>query len=156
MGEEKGEINKSIILLFLFIISYAVVFAISLGRAAIAPAVAGIPVLNILLPLPAFESPMYFLLPAVGFFFIYFAIEWINSRFETKFASSPFFPLLLIIVSLLALYIAVFWLAAESARFSGQQFPQFDFWAELRGSAFYLFMLSGVLAWVSRKVIERL
>jgi len=154
-GEARTEINKSVALLFLFIISFAVLFALSLGRNAIAGMVGTIPFLNLFLPLPAFDSPMYYLLPIAGFFFTYYIIDWANKYFETMLALSPLFLLLIVILSLLAFYIALFWLAAETSRFAGRP-VEFDFWGELRQSAFYLFMLSCVLGWVSRKIIEKI
>ena len=157
MAEEtKTGVNRNVILFFLFLLSYALLFAMGMAQSAIGAIVANIPVINLFFPITSFVSPMYYLLPIVGFFFTYFIIDWANNYFETKFVLSPFFLLLMIVLYLLALYIALFWMAAEVARLSGRQFPEVNFWPELRNSAFYLFMLSSILAWVSRKVVEKL
>ena len=152
--QEKLQINKNVALLFLFLIFMAVLFVLStIARGPVGNIFSGIPLLNLFFPLPGLDSPMFFLLPVVGFFLTYSIVDWINAFFETRFALSPWFLLLIFLLSLLALYIAIFWLAAETARFIGK-FPEFDFWAELRGSAFYLFLLGSMLGWLSRKIVE--
>jgi hypothetical protein len=148
-------VNKNVALFFFFIISYGIIFLLSLGRDAIGGAVAGIPVLNLLLPINTFDSPMYYLLPIVGFFFTYYIIDWANEYFETKFALSIWFPILTFVLSIFALYVSLFWLFSEVASFTGNPVV-FDLWRELRHSAFYFFLLASLLAWGSRKLIEKL
>ncbi len=155
--DSKGSgLNKSVVLFVLFLFSYGVLFALSAVRDAVESAVGKIPVLNWFLPFPPFDSPMYFLLPVVGFFFIYFIVDWVNEYYETRFALSPWFLLLFVAVALVAFYISLFWLFAEYARYQGKAFPEFDFWGELKGSAYYLFVFAGVLGWVSKKIIEKI
>jgi len=51
----------------------------------------------------------FILLPFVGFFFLYFLVDWVNEYFETKFASTVYFPLLFVVLSFMAFYVQLMW-----------------------------------------------
>ena len=85
MAEKNSKPNKNLVLGFLFAISYVFLYILSLMNEQISGVItlieswtASLPVLDMIpfiiksfLPVPAFSSPMYFLLPVAGFFTIY-------------------------------------------------------------------------------------
>ncbi len=154
-------LNKKIIFFILFLFSYGLIAVISVSRDAIGKAVEQIPILNLLLPLPNllakefWYSPTNILYPIIGFFFIFFLIDWINEFSETKIANSPIFPIAYFALSILALYIALFFSFAETTRLSGQEI-KFDFWNEWKDSAFHLFTIGGIMGWAVKQIIEKI
>lgn len=159
--EKPMTLNKKIIAVFLFVLSYALISIISVSRASIGKAIAEIPVLNLLLPLPNmfakefWYSPTSILYPIIGFFFIYFIVDWVNEFFETEMGLSPIFPAVFFAFSLIAFYTALFFFFAETARLSGQA-ANFNFWNELKDSAFYLFAIGGMFGWLTRFILEKI
>jgi len=51
--------------------------------------------------------PTFYIMPIVGFFFAYYATEWAEEYFETKYAKHPAMLVLFIIAALLAWHIAL-------------------------------------------------
>jgi len=149
-----------------FAISYGVLFFVGSARNQLASAVTGIPVLEWFLPIPmVWDNPvqpiwqtsmMHLLLPIVGFWMVFFLVDWIEKYYETRHAKSIVFPIVFFLFCMGALYIAIYWIALENSVLSGLTEVSFNFWAELQQSAFYLFMLAGLLGWLSRAVVERI
>jgi hypothetical protein len=171
--EEKGFDPLKMILAFIFFIfSYAVLFFVGSANSQIGNAVAGIPVLNLVLPIPSVIDPlgnpitqvsmMHLLLPAIGFLIIFFGTDWIGKFFETKHSETIVFPIIFIIFCLGAFFVSLYWMATETAVLNGvpisQVVPDFwnYFWSELKVSAFYLFLLGGLLGWISKIVLEKI
>lgn len=184
MAENNSKPNKTLVLGFLFAISYVFLYVLSLQNDAISGIitiieswVVSIPILNMLpfliksfLPVPAFSSPMYFLLPVVGFFTIYLIIDWINEYFKTEAGFKAWLPSVFIILSMFAFYIALYWYwcnafsmgvadpvacssagSQRTAEYLSGNFPQL-----LRQSAFNLFILAGTLGWLARFAIKEI
>ena len=157
---------QKILAIIFFVFSYGILFAIGSASSQIQNAVANVPILNLILPLPVvYDIPtnpiwnvsmMYLLMPIVGFWLVFLSIDWIQEFVETKHAKTIVFPIIFTVFCLAALYVAVYWMAAENAVLSGRGTVSFDFWTELRVSAFYLFLVSGLLGWVSRIAVEKI
>lgn len=139
--------------------------------------ISSIPILDMIpfiiksfLPVPAFSSPMYFLLPVVGFFTIYLLIDWINEQFKTQAGFKAWLPLVFIILSMFAFYIALYWYwcnafslgvidatactsegSKKTAEFLSGNYPNL-----LRQSAFNLFILAGTLGWLAKFAIKEI
>lgn len=108
---EKIDFNRAGLVLFLFILSYVIIYFFSVTRDAVGSAVAGIPLLNLLLPLPALDSPMLLLFPVAGFFLFYLLVGWLENYFEIDVGSIKSFLLVFfvfVLVSGLAFSAAIF------------------------------------------------
>ncbi len=94
-------------LVFLFVLTYLFLFFLPAITQAINPSIAlhdwGF-TLN-----PSMLDYTFFLMPFVGFFFIYFLIDWANDYFKTNFGLTVYFPLLFVVLSFLAFYIQLVW-----------------------------------------------
>tara|TARA_Y100000310_G_C20651240_1_gene799560 strand:+ start:1142 stop:1798 length:657 start_codon:yes stop_codon:yes gene_type:complete len=101
--------NKYAIAAFLFVLSYGLLFALASARDSLLPIFENIPILNIFLPFPSFISPMYWLVPIAGFFFMFFLVDWVNKYFKDNSGFSALLPIAFFIIALLALYISLFW-----------------------------------------------
>ncbi len=169
-SENSGFDSKWILLLFLFIISYAVIFALAaLSRALVSPLQGT--VLEFLIPVMKWAdwvSPMYFLLPAVGFFFVFLSVEWAKDYFKSSFPESAWFPALFTVFFIAAFWIAMFFfylpnlLQGSPANicfpscFGESGGSNIDYWHELKHSAFWLFYLGGMLGWLSHRLQKKL
>lgn len=162
MGEESSglDVNNYVIAAFFFVFSYGILFAFGVAHSAIGPIVSGIPVINIFLPLPELNSPMYLLMPVAGFFLMFFLIDWTNKFFNSRQGFSPLLPVLFFMLSLLAFYIAIFWYIGNYAQLSGSALKIEDannlFATRLKESAYYIFVLSALLGWVSRFALDKI
>ncbi|MDP6671277.1 MAG: hypothetical protein QGI60_05710, partial [archaeon] len=94
--------NKYVIAVFLFVLSYGVLFAIASANKSIGPMVSDLPIVNLFLPLPELNSPMYLLMPVAGFFFIFFLVDWANKFFEKQPGFSVLLPILLFALAMAA------------------------------------------------------
>ncbi|MBI4044897.1 MAG: hypothetical protein HY392_04260 [Candidatus Diapherotrites archaeon] len=61
---------------------------------------------------------MYALLPVAGFFFMFFLVDWIESFFETRFTRTPWFGVFVLVMGIVAFYIASFWFFCNVFGFS--------------------------------------
>jgi signal transduction histidine kinase len=129
---------------------------------------------------PSMLDYTFYLMPFVGFFFIYLLIDWINDFFQTKFASTVFFPLLFVVLSFVAFYVQLYWYYSNIvalAKAAGQNLvlnlsldsgcqPVISlvngvrtynvcFWNTLREDAFLVFVFAGLLGWASYKIMEK-
>ena len=162
-GQEQStglDANKYVIGIFLFVLSYGALFALGSARNALRPVFANIPVLNVFFPFPEFSSLMYLLMPVAGFFFIFLLVDWLNQYFEKKPGFSPLLPVVFFVVALAAFYIALFWYIGNYAQLAGRALTIEEanalFASRLKNSAYYLFVLSGLLGWVSRVALEKI
>ena len=184
MGEGSGKPNKYVVLAFLFGISYVFIYVLSIMSEPLQNIVstvdswlAPIPVLNTfsfflnsIIPLPAFTSSMYWLLPIAGFFTIYFIADWINDYFKKELGHSPWIPLVFIILCFAAFYIASFWywcngFSMQSEPISACNSTGSQRAAELlantftdlfRDSSFNGFMIGGLLGWLASRGLKEL
>lgn len=119
-----------------------------------------IPILQFILIIPNFESPMFWAMPFFGFFAVFFLVDWVNKEFETKVALSPVFPVLFFAVAFVAYYIALFWYMSNFASLGGTQLQLEELnqllWGKIHSSAFMPFIWSGVFGWIARYAIEKL
>ena len=150
---EKTRINPLILAALLFIIFYWIMYMLS-ALMKDSKAFDNIPILNLILPFPSWISPTYYILPAIGFFFIYMIVDWVNDYFKTGQALSPVFPVLFFVIALFAHYIAVSWFSSYIESVTGQN-PNFDIWSMLKSSAYYLFVIGGIFGWISRYIVEK-
>ncbi|MFH1752393.1 MAG: hypothetical protein ABH821_05660 [archaeon] len=102
------------------------------------------------------DSPMFYLIPIPAFFFLYFLVDWVNETYKTKLGLQVWYPIAFLVVSLLAYFVAVYWYYHNiHVVLSGLEQPVFDYFAELKQSAFLQFIVFGLLGWVSRIIIEK-
>ncbi|PIU21786.1 MAG: hypothetical protein COT15_00520 [Candidatus Diapherotrites archaeon CG08_land_8_20_14_0_20_34_12] len=159
-------------LLVLFIFSYALLYAFTFFNF-----LSNIPILNLIFPFAVWDSPMYWLLPIVGFWFVYLGISWFNKEFESELATKWVFPIIYFIFSIFAFYINLFMYLIGSV--SGreiiiclfdcdairasiiqagtqQNFIVMDYWPALKASAFLPFLFAGIFAWLSIYILKKL
>ena len=121
--EEKGagpvfSTNQWIIVGFLFVLFFVLLKVLNVLR----DAASSVPVLNLFFVIPdPFQSPMFFVMLVVGFFFVFFAVDWINSNLKTRWVLHPVFVLLFFFLCLMAFYIALFWYNSNYAVLSEQK-----------------------------------
>ncbi|MFH1224484.1 MAG: hypothetical protein V1676_01645 [Candidatus Diapherotrites archaeon] len=139
--------NRYAKVLFLFALTYVIIYVLSV----LTPMRDWGPVKSIF----QFDY-MFYLLPVVGFGFLYMLPPWFNGYFGTKFASSPFFPLAYAAIAVAAYYVSMSWYMGNIAQLSGVASIPFDIVKELLNSAYLVFVLAGLGGWVSRVVIERM
>ena len=106
--QKKLTTNQIIVTAFLFIVFYSLLFILSSASKQISSIVSDIPILNLVAVLPEFESPMFWLMPVVGFFVIFLLVDWVNQYFETEKALSVWFPLLLVMIGFLAFSVSLY------------------------------------------------
>ena len=151
---EKISTNKIIIAVLLCGMFYAILFALHAAKSIFV----GIPILELILNIPGFESPMYVIMPFFGFFAVFVLVDWINEAFETKLGLSPAFPVTFFLLALLAYYVALYWYVANFASLQGieMSLDLVDFWGRLQVSAYILFLWAGVFGWVARYAIQKI
>ncbi len=152
-------LRDTIKLIVLFAVSYILLYFLPAITKALSPEMAlhewGF-TLN-----PSMLDYTFFLMPFVGFFFIYFLIDWINDYFKSDFGYSVFFPLLFVVLSFMAFYVQLYWYFSNLASLAASQGriinpgDLFDFWSVLRNDAFLVFIFSGLTGWISYKVMQR-
>ncbi len=117
------------------------------------------------------DSPMYFLPPIVGFFVLYFLLDWGDEFFETDALHQWYLPVILVLLALLAEYITLFWYYGSLASMSSKPFditfgindPQvlnadklsIGFVSQFKLSAFLPFFLACLLGWLSHLIIDK-
>ncbi|MFH1695518.1 MAG: hypothetical protein ABH850_03790 [Candidatus Micrarchaeota archaeon] len=110
---------------------------------------------------PSMLDYTFFLMPLIGFFFIYLLIDWINDYFETDFAKTIYFPLLFVVLSFIAFYVQLYWYYSNLASLAAAQgqivsaTDFFEFWGVLRDSAFLVFIFSGLAGWISYRIMQK-
>jgi len=96
--------NKNIgKLIFLFLISYAILFILSIFNS-----ISGFGGWNVTLNLSKIDY-FYVLAPVSGFFFMFLLVSWAEKYFETKFLRTPWFGALFFFLSVVAYYVSLFW-----------------------------------------------
>jgi hypothetical protein len=133
---------------------------------------------DILLPLAAWESPMFFLLPLTGFFFMYLLTDWAYDYFELEKVGPKWFTFVFWVTAVLSYLVVLLWyytnafsLAIEGnpqlkqagvtffVYLFGGQLPDgspfggigFNFWEYWKSSAFLVFCLGAYLGWLSQR-----
>jgi len=168
--KEEHSKNKWIVAVPLFVISYLIVYALSLLSRLLVDPLQGTVLEQVIPALKWAEwvSPMYFLMPIVGFFFVYFAVEWAKEHFESGIPESIIFPPLFTVFFIAAFWIAVFFFHLPNALagypvnicfpscFGATGGANLDYWHELKHSAFWLFYLAGLLGWASYGLKKKL
>jgi len=114
--------NQWIIVGFLFVLFFILLKALNVASGM----VNSIPFLNVWLSLfftvpDPLYSPMFFVMPIAGFFFIFFIIDWANRYFNTKHALNPIFILLFFFLCFFAFYVALFWYNNNYAEMANQK-----------------------------------
>ena len=89
---------------FLFLVSYAIIYMLSVFTG-----LTGFGGWNLSADISRIDY-FFALAPIVGFFFMFFLVDWIEGYFDTKFTRTAWFAVLIIAMSVVAYYVAVFWL----------------------------------------------
>lgn len=99
---------------------------------------------------------MTWFLPVPGFFLSFLVIDWINKYYETKFALSVAYPVLLFILSAVVYYINIYWYYTNYVSLgAGPGVLNFDFWAKFLDSAFLVFVIAAIFGWLARVIMAR-
>ena len=171
--------RDSIKLIFLFALTYFILFFLPALTNFISPEIAlhewGF-TLN-----PSMLDYTFFLMPFIGFFFIYFLVDWANEFFESNSASTVYFPLLFVVFSFLAFFVQLIvyygnivalgvaqgnpnlildvslGFACQSAVLPVGELQVYTvcFWNTLRADTFLVFVFSGLAGWISNKVMKK-
>lgn len=173
MTENKSNLKKYAILAILFAFFYFLLYALTFFGEALSK----LPVLDLFFPLSQWDSPLYWLMPVVGFFIIYLLIDYVKKEFETSFLEKAIFPIFYFLISLLAFYVNLFFyfssMVGERKIFiclfdcqnvsqqliaagKAQEIFFLEFWPQFRASAFFPFVLAGVFAWLTYYILKKL
>ncbi len=131
-------------------------------------------------PAHGLVNAMFWLMPFVGFFFVFVALDYIDRYLEIKFANTVYFPLAFIIACFISFLAVLSFYIGNTAQLSSQPTqicivkdifcvspygtPEqlagpgvavIDFWERLRASAFLLFVFSGLFGWLSKIAMDR-
>jgi hypothetical protein len=173
--EEVKKNRRTSAMVLLFLVSYAVLYALTFFSKFLSE----IPVLNALIPTAPWDTATFFMLPVVGFFGIYYLIEWGGNFFKTTFFAKVFFPITFLFSSLLSVFISILFLFMPASIATGRKIILcafdcttlqqsyivsgqagsiifFEFWPMFVQSSFIYFMYAGLLGWVSYKIIKKL
>ncbi len=102
---------------------------------------------------PFVADYMLLLLPFAGFFFIYFLIDWVNDFFETSFALTPWFPIVFFILSIIAWHVMLMIYFGNISFLNNNVNVPFNSLNEFKNSPYSIFVLTGLLGWVSKKIV---
>ncbi len=151
---EKMTTGKIVIVGFLCILTFVILAVLNAAN----PVLSEIPLLGLILTLPRFESPMFFAMPLVGFFAVFFLVDYVNKSFKTELGFSPLFPLGFFAVSLVAYFVALYWYMANFAALNRFELTLdiLNFWPKLHTSAFFLFAWAGAFGWIARFAVEKI
>lgn len=98
---------------------------------------------------------MIWLLPATGFFFSLIAIDWLDSFISKwKIGTSIAYPAMIIILGAAAYYVSLWFLFSNMEKLGGS--GNFDFMQMFIDSHYIYFLLSAVLAWLSKCAMDYL
>ncbi|MBI4043204.1 MAG: hypothetical protein HY393_00165 [Candidatus Diapherotrites archaeon] len=116
-----------------------------------------------------YYDPLYLIAPFIGFFLMYYGIDWVNRWFDTTLGRSVFFPAGFLVMAY-AVYFSVlvaYFNNAEYFRFAGQpnalqlslqstvEFVMANFFRYFLESAFFVFSLAAVLGWIAHWLVEK-
>ena len=119
----------------------------------------------------AYVDPLFLLIPFIGFWLMWLGLEWYSSHFKDDFAVNVPFALLYMVAAYVVWFVALmgyFWNNAYlveisrggknilSASFSATlKFVQEQFIPQLLQSPYFVFVLAGLLGWVSYVIVQR-
>ncbi|MFA4907052.1 MAG: hypothetical protein WC602_02145 [archaeon] len=135
---KKGALSHYLKIFVLFMVSYNVLYLVSQTGL-----------------IYRFDSPMLFVFPIIGFFFTYLITEFASNYFESNLKTNVYFPLLFLILCFVAYWLQLYVYIGNMSFLSGGQLIPFDFFSELRNSPFLVFVLAGLLGWVSAFAVEK-
>jgi hypothetical protein len=137
--------NRAVKVLFLFLLVYAFIYILTIYSPLHTIAFSG----NI------FQTDyLFFSLPIAGYFMMYFAVGWLDSYFGNRFGHSPVVPVALIVLSIPAYFVVLFWYFQNLSQLAGQEYPVFDFWQHFIDSPFIIFVISALGGWLSRIALD--
>jgi len=166
--KEAKQLSSSSIVIsaFICLLSYFALYAMYLARASIGSTIGYFQTLIgvkldflLILTIPSLiESPMFLAMPAITFFLMFFLIDWANDYFETRQALHPLFPVLFLLLSVAAYFVALYWYLKNAYDLQGTEFAfdQMDLWGHLGNSAFMLFIWGGIFGWIARYAVEKI
>jgi hypothetical protein len=126
------------------------------------------------------NSPMYYLVPIPGFFLMYYLIDWMEGYFKFSETEKKFFPVVFWLLVISSYFLVLMWYFHNMYQLSLSANPalveqeitfwiymfggiikdgsfwvgsQFNFWYQLKNSAFLVFSLAAFLGWASRKFV---
>lgn len=99
---------------------------------------------------------MFFLIPITGFFFMYLLIDWVEKYYNTTLTNNIAFPIIFVVVALIAYYVVLYWYWQNLAQLAGRDEVVFDYVPLLLDSVYLVFILSALGGWVTRIVLDRL
>ena len=170
MGEERLSSNQYLILAFLCGLSYGILIALNAAQSSINGFIALFSEFPFswayiwpfqLLSIPRLESPMFWVMPFLGFCAMVLAIGWAKKNLKIALSWDLVYLAFLVsfvFLSLAAYYIALYWYIANFALLQGVPMGTelVDFWGRLHGSAYLLFFWGGVFGLVMRFAVEKL
>ncbi len=120
----------------------------------------------------AFIDPLFLLIPFIGFWLMWLGLEWYSSHFKDDFVLNVPFALLYMVAAYAVWFVALvgyFWNNAYlveisrggknvlSASFAATlKFVQDQFIPQLLQSPYFVFVLAGLLGWVSYVIVQRI
>lgn len=117
-------------------------------------AVKEIPIINMILPLHTWNSSMYWMYPIAGIVFMWYMIDWYNKYFKTEIAKKPIFLIGFLILGFMAIYFATYIYYWNIYALQGIAEVTFDYWAEVRESAFTQFIIAAGMTWILKWLIS--
>lgn len=131
---------------FLFVISYILLYIISIVTPLKDWAIAG----------PARLDYMLWFSPIVGFFFIFLLIPYLREDLGFGQTAIYLFPLVFAILAFLGYYTSVFWYFDNQAFLGGVDISVFhlDYLSMFINSEYIYFVLGGLFGWGSKMLLE--
>jgi len=153
MESEKMNFENKLKLAFLFILSYAAVFFFTLFASSFLPDL-GIKTFFF----ESFSKADYltYIIPVFGFFAAYILVDWTSEYFETKLSRTLLFPVALILISVAAYSLSLYWYFANIASLSNQSDVVFSFEEIFMNSHLLLGLFAAVLGWLSNIIMYRI
>ncbi len=117
------------------------------------------------------NNPMFWLMPFVGFFFVFVLMDYIDGYAKENFSKNLIFLPVFVVACYVSYAVVIYFYMGNSAQLNGQQLavdfignaiqPRaglaiVNFWERLLSSAFLLFIFSGIFGWVSKIAMERI
>ena len=155
-------------IIFLFLVSYALIYFLQLTLPQIHK-------WNFTGNLMQFDY-LYVFIAIPAFFFSYMIIHWIDEYYSTKFGHSIWYPVLLVVLSIVAFHIQYFWYwcnsftialgqlgqvstplfycSQEAAKRTGEQMAK-QIWDVFYDSAFLVFVLGAILGWAAHVILDK-
>lgn len=143
-----NKLSDNIKILILFVISYAILYFAQQAEL-----------------IAKYIAPSFYLMPIVGFFFAYMVMEWIDKINQSTIGHTIYTPIIFIALSYLGFFVAagIYYMniyAINNLPISfmeywlGPKGVEFNLFKVMANSFFFVFMLSAILGWVSKIIVN--